>query len=139
MSSFIISKREFIKCAGAVAAISDLCDKQLVKEVFAMAYEANVKSVNLQYNEDTPIDTNEYNALFEDQYAFAKVCGDRQRLMQYVLSFMASVMYQIEDDYCASMTGESFIRLMRDMSAVDSRCWGRFTFKEDTLKEAFCE
>ena len=139
MSSFIISKQEYVKCAAAIAAITDLCNKEEIMDVLIPAYVSNVASVNGQYGENTPMDDNEYNALFEDTYKFVKARNDSQEVIKYVLSFMASVLYQIEDNLRCAIIASDFIRLLRDITTPDSKCWGRFSYKDDVLRNAFKE
>ena len=105
---------------------------------------SNVASVNEQYGENTPTDDTAYNSLFEDTYKFVKARvmsqrGECQEVIEYVLSFMASVLYQIEDDKQCAITASDFIRLLRDSATSDSKCWGRFSYKDDVLKDAFKE
>ena len=134
MSSFTISKQEYIKCAGALAAISDISLKNEIVKVFREAYESNVESVNKQYKDFSPADEEEYSKAFEDSYAFALSQKDPQTVMQYVLSFMMSSMYQIEDKFEAMKTGTAFIDILRKAATKEYKCWGSFDYKEDVLK-----
>lgn len=135
MSSFIINKAEFIKCAGALAAVNgkpsqdwDIYDK------FKKAYVCNVCSVGNQYHEEFPLDHNDYMDLFREYKDFAAT-RDRHEVLAWVLSFIQSVMYQIEDDEFYESASCSLYSLYHSVLVGDYKCWGSFDYKESVTRE----
>lgn len=135
MSSFIISKVEYVKAAGLMCGMEsakrdshkyfmDVCRKE-----FEHVYALNVASVNEQYDHREPIapDENNYDDVFEayrkkgelignDGYAsddgiiFTQVDGvmNKRDLRIRLWLFFQSVLYQIENDAAHRMAAAWF-------------------------------
>lgn len=116
MSSFIIKKVEYIKAAGLMYGIEDAKFRkhnyflQHVRYYFCNCYALNVKSVNLQYDDNNAVDDEEYMDVFEEykakgrKIANCEGCGDVKNLGELrkrLTMFFQSVLYQIEDEDCA--------------------------------------
>lgn len=123
MSSFIVSKREFIKAAGLMCGYESAkrdSHKWFIDNVrkeFEHAYALNVASVNEQYGRNkAPEQNDNYDELFKtyrkkgaliynDGYAsnggiYEKVedVMDKRRFCLLMWNFFTSVLYQIEND-----------------------------------------
>lgn len=123
MSSFIISKKEFVKAAGLMCGFEEAkrdSHKWFIDNVrkeFEHAYALNVASVNEQYNNSEMPETEQYDEVFEvyrkkgaliqnDGYAsnngiiFEKVEGvmDKKKFCLSMFKFFRSVLYQIENE-----------------------------------------
>ena len=123
MSSFIVSKRDFIKAAGLMCGYESAkrdSHKWFVDNVrreFEHAYALNVASVNEQYGDDSMPDEDSYDEVFEsyrkkgaliynDGYAsnggviYEKVedVMDKRTFGFSMWKFFGSVLYQIEND-----------------------------------------
>lgn len=129
MSSYVISKEEYIKAAGVVAGIVDKLNAGSLDRFwlydyitrrnmtaddyyrnFAECFEMNALSVQEQYHDDTPErDDNEYFDTFSEYRAKAKRnAGKPDKLREMVLmlhSFFKSAEYQTEkESYYWKMT-----------------------------------
>lgn len=117
MSSFIISKREYIKAAGLMYGVEDAKlhkHDYFLKHVhywFTNCYLVNVKSFGYQYgDENIETDKNDYMDVFEvykakgrdiancNGYGGIKNLGE---LRKHLTKFFECVLYQIEDEDCA--------------------------------------
>ena len=123
MSSFIVSKREFIKAAGLMCGYESAkrdSHKWFVDNVrkeFEHAYALNVASVNEQYGDDSMPDEDSYDEVFEAyrkkgkliyNEGYASTDGviyeqvedvmDKQKFCLLMWNFFTSVLYQIEND-----------------------------------------
>lgn len=126
MSSFVISKKEYIKAAGFFAGVAEcqnyyrepviywysyskrgLLNAEDYKKAFSKLFEMNARSVQLQYHDADPfIDANEYTAEFKKYYVQGRklyidaTLGSVQPFKNAVfdfLNFTHSINYQIED------------------------------------------
>ena len=106
MSSFIIDKKEFVKCAGLVyGAESKKRDPhryfmdRVLKE-FIHVYNLNVLSVNEQYNEDTVPEEGMFTEVFEEyaRKGAHEWFHNRQEFRFNLIQFFSSVLYQIENE-----------------------------------------
>ncbi len=120
MSSFIVSKREFIKAAGLMCGYEEakrdshkwFIDN--VRQEFEHAYALNVASVNEQYGDNEMPDEEKYDDVFEayrkmgtliytEGYKMGVICTkvadvmDKRTFCRSMWSFFNSVLYQIEN------------------------------------------
>lgn len=145
MSSFIIDKMEYVRCAGMMHGILDQFReanemfKLKVYDMMVDVYMCNVKSFNLQY------DTNEEPEKegYRDEYdIYRKMgsgldAGDTRKMFFNIVKFFRSADYQIEDDECSTEAGRIFwdctsvlaSNIFRSMA--DGMTWGEF----DVMKE----
>jgi len=125
MSSFIVSKREFIKAAGLMCGYEEAKRDSHkwfidhVRQEFEHAYALNVASVNEQYGDDEPEmpETEQYDDVFEDYrkmgtliytegYKMGIICTkvadvmDKPTFRKSMFLFFRSVLYQIENETC---------------------------------------
>ena len=122
MSSFIVSKREFIKAAGLMCGYESAkrdSHKWFVDNVrkeFEHAYALNVVSVNEQYGDNEVPDEESYDDVFEayrkegaliytEGYGGSDIIAtkvkdvmDKRKFRKSMWSFFNSVLYQIESD-----------------------------------------
>lgn len=153
MSSFIVSKREYIKAAGLMcgyeAAKRD-SHKYFVDNVrnwFEQAYEYNVASVNEQYGDNEKPEVEQYDDVFDayrkkgalistEGYAsdngiiFTKVedVMDKQTFCQSMWKFFNGVLYQIENEEAHRVVAELFYNCLNKLYEDDLRSvegyWG---------------
>lgn len=112
MSSFIISKKEYIKAAGLVCGVAS-CSKYggsprfcaNVKKQFEHIYELNVYSWCEQCDEDIEKDTCDYESVFNDYKALGRriYMGLESKMsldmLRYsLINFFRSASYQIENE-----------------------------------------
>ena len=107
MSSFVINKFEYVKAAGLMYGIASaerfphLWFMKNVYNWFVKAYELNVKSVNEQYHDNSGVDINGYDELFEIYKARGKALSFSDytlgNIRPKLLNFFDSVLYQIEN------------------------------------------
>ena len=126
MSSFIISKRDYIRVAGVVSGMIDaannnsrfarvwiadadykMMDKNGFRKQFESCYSMNVASVNAQYSHDEPqeLDENDYDDEFKAYYKLGYKASERRyydmesyaNIVHELRNFSNSVSYQIED------------------------------------------
>lgn len=125
MSSFTISKKEYVKVAGYIAGIANSynrgcrdfwvydhkehknTDTALYYKRFVQCYEMNAESVKEQYHGDevgaSSNDTNEYKAEFNAYYqkGSALICAsseDRRHAVAEIRNFLHSSLYQTENE-----------------------------------------
>ena len=128
MSSFVINKASYIKCAGLFAALADCKDYYRdpvfrvwnkrtnntynaadIRADFERLYAINAAAVAEQYNDDTlAADSNDYRADFDRIYSEiksrwnARDSLENRRVLKItfygVIRFFQSVQYQIEGD-----------------------------------------
>ena len=133
MSSFIVSKSEFVKAAGLMCGYEESKRDshryfiEHVRREFEHAYLMNVVSVNEQYGDNVEPETERYDEVFEryrkmgaligrDGYAsdngviFEKVADvmDKRTFRKSMFHFFRSVLYQIENDAAARSVTELF-------------------------------
>jgi hypothetical protein len=107
MSSFVINKFEYVKAAGlmyGIASAERYPHTWFLNNVynwFVKAYELNVASVNEQYHDNSGVDGNSYDELFEVYKEKGRVlrCRDYhlRNIRPKLLNFFDSVLYQIEN------------------------------------------
>lgn len=119
MSSFVIDKKEFIKCAGFIYGMTQirnrhenllyvyskthnrLITEEITKAEFTKLYLANAKSVAIQYNETMYIDETTYDDIFAEYVERGKKPENATIVnVLEIIHFMDSVRYQIEDEQC---------------------------------------
>lgn len=130
MSSYVISKREYIKAAGIVAgivAVSELPGRNGrrvwvydytmrrnmtaadYRRQFAACYELNARSVAEQYGDEEPEhDEGDYHAEYSAafRYAYKTFCSGygREIIMTDLRGFFQCALYQTEnEEYAAAM------------------------------------
>ena len=122
MSSFIISKKEYIKAAGLVCGVAS-CSKYggnpvfcvNVKKQFERIYKLNVYSWCEQYDEDVAEDTCDYESVFNEYkelgrriYMGLESKMSLDKLRRSLLNFFSSITYQIENED-ANMEAASYL------------------------------
>ena len=122
MSSFVISKKEYIKAAGLVCGVAS-CSKYggnpvfcaNVKKHFERIYKLNVYSWCEQYDEDITGDTCDYESVFNDYKALGRSiymgCKSKMSLdtlRHSLIKFFGSITYQIENED-ANMEAASYL------------------------------
>lgn len=156
MSSFIISKKEFIKAAGLMYGIEETKrDRHQwfldnVREEFSHCHALNVASVNEQYDDDEMPETEEYDDVFEDYRKLGVAIYEGPALHEGVMKFrdlrvrlwcfFRSVLYQIENDAAHRMASQWFLICIsklyeNDLHAVEG-WWGEVEIDEKQLKAA---
>lgn len=141
MSSFVISKVEYIKAAGLMYGIEETTRYphswflRNVYDKFVECYEMNIKSVNEQYGHrhEIGIDGAEYKDTFEQHRVIGRKIsyrGKRDKLKEMLKQFFDSSLYQIENDEmhdkcCAFywMCLEKFDKF-KESNNDDVSCWG---------------
>ena len=132
MSSFVISKKEYIKAAGLVCGVAS-CSKYggspkfcaNVKKQFEHIYNLNVYSFEEQYDEDVEKDTCDYESVFNDY----KKLGRRiymgcvsnmslDKLRYSLVKFFGSITYQIENED-ANIEAASYLYVCVEMLYQD--------------------
>lgn len=156
MSSFVISKQEYIKAAGYIAGIAagtsigsrefwlydtierKNTDKQLYYKRFSQCYEMNAKSVQEQYKDSEPEqDANEYKKEFETYYkkGYTLNMEDRDtklRAISGIQQFFHSVLYQTENEKYNFLMTHWFFRIEDELMeslllrGYTSENWGTF-------------
>ena len=142
MSSFVISKIEYIKAAGLMYGIESTkrCKHMWfmdnVKKFFTDVYKANVESVNEQYGDSSEPDHLNYDTTFS---SYAKKgariwigCDpsmNRNELRRGLWQFFNSALYQIENDDLHRKASELFFTCItklynEELDTVDG-WWGR--------------
>ena len=132
MSSFIISKKEYIKAAGLVCGVAS-CSKYggspvfcaNVKKQFEHIYKLNVYSWCEQYDEDIAEDTCDYEGVFNEYKALGRriYMGLESKMsldtLRYsLLQFFRSATYQIENED-ANMEAASYFYTCIEMLCQD--------------------
>ena len=144
MSSFIVSKREFIKAAGLMCGYEEAkrdSHKYFIDHVrkeFEHAYVLNVISVNEQYDDHCEPEEESYDDLYERYRKMGKLIGtegyemgvictkvadvmDKQTFRKSMFHFFGSVLYQIEDDACHRSVAEWFFTCLSHLYEDDMR------------------
>lgn len=110
MSSFVVSKIEYIKAAGLMHGIALAIDKsnshfiRNVHKNFVECYELNVRSVNEQYGDNTLPDEEEYQDTFIKYAEIGMRIYNGQHMVSFndlryrLMKFFESCLYQIEDE-----------------------------------------
>lgn len=144
MSSFIVSKREFIKAAGLMCGYEEakrhshkwFIDN--VRQEFEHAYALNVISVNEQYGDNTEPEEGNYDDVFDayrkegaliqtEGYKMGIVCTkvadvmDKRTFRRSMWNFFNSVLYQIEDDAAHRTVAELFYGCLNKLYEDETR------------------
>ena len=142
MSSFIISKKEYIKAAGLVCGVAS-CSKYggsptfcaNVKKQFEHIYNLNVYSWCEQYDEDVEKDTRDYESVFNDYKELGRLIYigrvsnmSLDKLRYSLIKFFGLITYQIENEE-ANMEAASYLfacveMLFQDMTDDIDGFWG---------------
>lgn len=140
MSSFVISKVEYIKAAGLIYGIESskryphkwFLDN--VRKGFVECYEMNVASVEKQYGEKIGFDGCAYDSTFE-QYCkggeriwlgMDRKITDRNEVKNGLMMFFNSVLYQIEEEeMCQKVSSFFFLCATKlfDMEINECEDW----------------
>lgn len=138
MSSFVISKIEYIKAAGLMYGVEEsnrYPHEWFLRNAydnFVKCYESNEKSVAEQYGEDYTINTFEYKETFEfyrrkGRWLIEK--GYRNELKKRMKQFFDSSLYQIENedmhDKCCAWYWMCLDKFDKFEIDDDVSCWGR--------------
>jgi len=119
MSSFVIDKVEYIKCAGLIAGLLQkdrwACGEKEIYNRFSRFFELNAKSVQEQYGEEQcDTDSNDYLEQFNQckvlalEYSRRKDGKDPQLLIKGIQNFMRSALYQTENDEASGEMARDF-------------------------------
>ena len=114
MSSFVISKVEFVKMAGLMNGIEGAKRDPhyyfmgVCREKFNKAYELNVKSVNEQYHDNALPDGLSYDSIYSQYIDKGRMIYESKffgedglkKVRPKLLQWFSSVMYQIENEEC---------------------------------------
>lgn len=156
MSSFVIGKVSYVRCAGLVAGVAKAanstgfgdkfwlfnfakqrnCTKEDYLEKFLEVWKINIESVCKQYktNVDEYADDRDYSEEFDKYFAYGQriyhVKEDMLEAIYSMIQFARSVNYQIEDMEGGLVAGEFLNAVIVKMIGVtdwcDDRCWGEF-------------
>ena len=156
MSSFMVSKREYVKAAGLMYGIEETKrDKHQwfldnVRKEFEHCYALNVASVNEQYGDNETPEEDNYEAVFESYRQLGVAIYEGPALHEGVMKisdlrvrlwcFFRSVLYQIENEAAHRMAAEWFFTCIsklyeNDLHAVEG-WWGEVEIDEQQLKAA---
>lgn len=165
MSSFIVSKREYIKAAGLMCGYEEAkrdSHKWFIDNVrweFEHAYALNVASVNEQYGDDEPEmpETEQYDDVFEDYrkmgtliytegFKMGVICTrvadvmDKRTFCRSMWNFFNSVLYQIENDAAHRAVSALFYTCLRKLYEDELRgvsgWWGEVKLEVKPIKAA---
>ena len=136
MSSYVVDKKEFVKCAGLMHGIENAKrSKHIyfvdnVRNWFEQAYEMNVKSVNEQYRDNMQPDGLKYDTLF-NQYSrkgesiyTSALFGENElkKIRPCIMSFFNSVLYQIENEDMHKEVAAMFYECTRKLFDKEVSC-----------------
>ena len=146
MSSFIIDKIEYIRCAGMVHGILDAFRdvsatfKSSLHSQMTEVYECNVKSFNLQYGKHVVPEEEEYTNEYEAyrMKGFLLDAGQQRDMFFKIIHFFNSASYQIEDEKCSAQAAEVFWNITCGLISFIFRTeirkqtnWGEFEVKKE--------
>lgn len=151
MSSYVISKKYFIQCAGVIVGLSNALyrnplwiynykDHRNFNEddyytLFSWMYDANAISVQKQYGDaERETDTNDYKKEFNEYKKIGTqyVYNSREKeLVEKIASFFSSIKYQIEDDDLSRKVSCYLDKVQveivnKTILNGESSCWGDF-------------
>ena len=159
MSSFVISKREYVKAGGFVAGVAaelqfwnyDLekgrnMNKEDYYEKFVKFYDMNAKSVQEQYEDsERENDPCEYKDVFEAFYAKGKRLAmykgsdDFYKAARELNDFFGSACYQTEDEESNAAMRSFFDRIIVEMFEkmryIETESWGEFILPKNKCEE----
>lgn len=151
MSSFIVSKREFIKAAGLMCGYegakrdSHKWFVDNVRQEFEHAYALNVASVNEQYDDNQMPEEELLDDVFEayrkmgtliytEGYEMGIICTkvadvmDKETFRKSMWNFFRSVLYQIENEAAHRAVAELFFTCLSKLYEDEMRSvegwWG---------------
>ena len=163
MSSFIVSKREFIKAAGLMCGYegakrdSHTWFVENVRQEFEHAYALNVASVNEQYGDSQMPKEEPLDDVFEDYrkmgaliyregYGTGIICTkvadvmDKRTFRKSMFCFFDSVLYQIENQAAYRAVAALFYRCLHYLYENDLRSvegwWGEVELDVKPIKAA---
>ena len=119
MSSFVIDKVEYIKCAGLIAGLLQkdrwMCGERNIYNRFSHFYELNARSVQEQYEYDKcDTDRRGYLEQFEQckalalEYSRRKDGKDPLLLIKGIQHFLRSALYQRENNEASGEMARDF-------------------------------
>lgn len=117
MSSFVISKKEYVKAAGIMYGVENsnrfphTCFLNVVREKFNELYIMNEKSVAMQYKKSSHPDECEYIDLFWEYVEKSKqMLKDNKKELTYnMMIFFNSILYQMIEDEEMHMKASDFL------------------------------
>lgn len=155
MSSYVISKRDYIRVAGILAGISSATEASIANRFwiydheeghpmnsegfireFTKCFELNAKSVMLQYHDPEPeMDDNDYREEFDHFYKIGRkraiYRNELDLLTKKLNKFFRSALYQTEDEDCANYMEKFFCRIIMELLSItsddDLSCGGEFS------------
>jgi hypothetical protein len=160
MSSFVISKRDYIKAAGYIAGIVKerdrgiheffVYDYELGRKMniqdyynkFVKCYEMNAKSVQEQYGDDeVETDENTYEDVFNEYMKYGSTDYITYECFRINIvnlhKFFRSVLYQTENRTYATKMEDFFAKIESNLFEIlfageleESECWGDFEIKK---------
>ena len=160
MSSFTISKQEYIKAAGYIAGIASgssigvrefwiydtiehkNMDADLYYKRFCQCYEMNAKSVAEQYKDEKPEqDTNDYmkefKSFYKKGYSLIAQDGETQRqAIANIQKFFHGSLYQVENEKYNFMMAHFYNKILDQLTDMillngyESDSWGTFEAPE---------
>ena len=160
MSSYVISKREYVKAGGFVAGVAaelQLWNYDLKKrrnmtkddyyEKFVRFYDMNAESVKEQYGDsERESDPCEYKDVFEAFYAKGKRLAihkgsdDFYKAVRALNQFFSSACYQTENEESHAAMSSFFDRLIVEMFEkmryMELESWGAFVLPKSKCEEA---
>ena len=157
MSSYVISKKNYIRAAGYVSGIAKELQvwiynykdcRNFTKEdylvLFKWIYSANARSVQKQYHNDTcENDTNDYPDDFEKYFKKGRsdcIHHYYTKMLNAIHTFFSSCNYQIEDDILGNQVKTYLDKIFfavydKTMGDPDISCWGDFDLDNDNDKD----
>lgn len=157
MSSFVISKVNYIRVAGVICGISkalyreplwiynyrdnrNFNDNDYI-ELFTWIYNANAISVKNQYND--PVADTDNNNYMQDFKEYKKIGeqaiyhGDKKQIVKNISDFFNSVKYQIEDDNLSKKVSCYLNKILVEIvnktiltGETNYSCWGSFEMEK---------
>ena len=157
MSSFIVSKREFIKAAGLMCGYESARRNshkwfiENVRKEFEHAYALNVLSVNEQYGDNEAPEEGDFDDVFDayrkegaliytEGYAGTVIMEkvkedvmDKREFRRCMWTFFDSVLYQIENEAAHRAVSELFYMCLNKLYADETHgvegWWGEIELK----------
>lgn len=149
MSSFTISKEDYIKAAGLMYRYESVKRTphgyflSIVYKMFVRCYELNLESVNEQYDCYEQSDTDEYIEVFEEYKKIGKrlyFSNIKRKLTNSLWHFFCSALYQTENEKMATEMRSWFFICVHKLYESDieqsAPWWGEINIGELAGKEA---
>lgn len=134
MSSFIISKQEYVKCAGLLFGYEEAKRDNHkwyldhLYDWFVRCYELNVASVNEQYSDNAELDKREFREEFSKYCRIGNhwyLFKSRPDFLQSMVDFFRSASYQTENEEMSKeMHNIFYICLTHIMPYGHESWWG---------------